>query len=72
MRQSREVKAVSGWEDKRAKGDRMIGWGPYVRSKLSGFPLLVYLPKPLTSSRFHLPWVGSALRADLAVSRVGT
>ena len=50
----------------------MIGWGPYVRSKLSGFPLLVYLPKPLTSSRFHLPWVGSALRADLAVSRVGT
>ena len=26
MRQSREVKAVSGWEDKRAKGDRMIGW----------------------------------------------
>ena len=50
----------------------MIGWGPYVRSKLSGFPLLVYLPKPLTDKRLYLPWVGSALRADLAVSRVGT
>jgi hypothetical protein len=28
----------------RETGDGMIGWGSYVRSKLSGLPLLEYIP----------------------------